>query len=145
MRVRTGRFLRWATPLPSREQMVVFLRRALVQKKMRRPQEQALDQDARDQTGKICTEQSTNIRCVSNNVGVEKSRKYFSYQWLVAYGALGGRSHLLRFQWLIRMSRIERCPSNPKVPFTSCYPVSAPVALTAGSRSRRVSPSPLVL
>src|SRR6266851_7736738 len=78
MRVRTGRFLRWATPLPSREQMVVFLRGALVQKKMRRPQEQALDQDARDQTGKICTEQS-----VSNNVGVEKSRKHFSHQWLM--------------------------------------------------------------
>ena len=31
--VRTGRFLRRATPLPSREQMVVFLRGALVKKR----------------------------------------------------------------------------------------------------------------
>jgi hypothetical protein len=28
---------------------------------------------------------------VSDNVGVEESRKYFSYKWLIAFGALGGR------------------------------------------------------
>src|ERR1700676_2577596 len=82
MRVRTGQFLRWATPLPSREQMVVFLRGALVQKKMRRPQEQALDQGARDQTGKI-TRNKVLTFAASNNVGVEKSRKHFSHQWLM--------------------------------------------------------------
>jgi hypothetical protein len=43
--------------------MVVFVRGALVQIKMRRPQEQALDKDARDQTGKIRTEQDTDVRC----------------------------------------------------------------------------------
>jgi hypothetical protein len=58
VRVRARRFVRWATLLSSGEQMVVFLREALVQIKMRQPQEQALDQ-----TVKICAEQSSNNRC----------------------------------------------------------------------------------
>src|SRR5689334_6096887 len=29
-------------------------------------------------------------RTRSNNAGFEGSRKYFSYQWLIAHGALGG-------------------------------------------------------
>ena len=34
-------------------------------------------------------------------------------------GALGRRSHLLRFQKLIRENRMKRCRSDPKVPFTN--------------------------
>ena len=36
-------------------------------------------------------------------------------------GALGRRSHLLRFQKLIRENRMKRCRSDPKVPFTNPY------------------------
>src|SRR6202008_2453276 len=49
-------------------------------KKMRRSQEQALRQDARDQT-KI-TRSKTNARC-GNNVGEERSRKHLLCQWLM--------------------------------------------------------------
>src|SRR5258708_31011287 len=84
MRVRPHRFLRWATPLPSREQMAVFLRAALVQIKMRRPQEQAREiKQKRFARDKLLT-------FGSNNVGVEKARKHFPYQWLTDDGALGG-------------------------------------------------------
>jgi hypothetical protein len=89
MRVRTRRFLRWATPLFSLEQMVVFVRGALVQIKIRRPQEQALDKDARDQTGKICTEQNTDVRC-GNNVGVEKRENIFRINGLCLWCARRG-------------------------------------------------------
>lgn len=71
------RFLRWATLLAAREQMVVFLRGVLVQIKMRRPQEQTLDQEGRDQTGKICAKQILTF-AVGNNVGVKIAKTFFA-------------------------------------------------------------------
>jgi hypothetical protein len=56
--------------------MVVFIRRVLVQIKMRRPQEQTLDQQARDQTGKICAKQNTSL-AGGNNLGGEDREKTF--------------------------------------------------------------------
>ncbi len=53
-----------------------------------------------------------------------------------AFGALGGRSHLLRFQWLIRADRIIRCLSSIKVPFASFGPCADARAL-AGMPDRR--------
>lgn len=32
-------------------------------------------------------------------------------------GALGGRTHLLQFQWIIKMGKDVRCISSPKVSF----------------------------
>ena len=60
MRVRARRFLRWATPLPSREQRAVFLRGALVQRMLRRPQEQTLDHEIKH--GGLAEEHSS-VRC----------------------------------------------------------------------------------
>jgi hypothetical protein len=102
---------RWATPLHAREQLVVFLRGASVQIKMQRPQEQALDQDARDQTGRFGRNKALTFAAM----GVENSEKYFSQQWFIAFGALGGRSHLLRFQWVAMIRQSIRYISNPKV------------------------------
>src|SRR5258708_7876080 len=88
MRVRTGRFLRWATPLPSRAQMVVFLRGALVQKKdVTTARASTAPRRARSNREDYA-EQKLAL-AVSNNAGV-KSRKYVSHQWLIACGALGG-------------------------------------------------------
>jgi hypothetical protein len=77
MRVRIRRFLRLAAPLPSREQMVVFLRGALVQLKMRRAH-----QRARIKQGRYARNRALTF-AVSNNVGVEKSRKYFRINGLL--------------------------------------------------------------
>jgi hypothetical protein len=63
--------------------MVVFLRGALVQIKMRRPQEQTLDQEARDQTGKICANKILAF-AMGNNVGVEIAKTPFRINGLWA-------------------------------------------------------------
>src|SRR6266702_967737 len=86
MRGRARRFLRWPTLPPSREQMVVFFRGVLVQIKMRRPQEQTLDQQARDQTGKICAKQNTSL-AGGNNVGGEDREKTFRVNGLYLWCA----------------------------------------------------------
>ena len=54
------RFLRWATPLPSRGQTAVFLRGASVQRMLRRPQEQTLNHEIKQ--GGLAGEHSR-IRC----------------------------------------------------------------------------------
>jgi hypothetical protein len=86
MRVRARRFLRWATLLSSREQMVVFVRGAFVQIKMQRPQEQTLDQEARDQTGKICANQILTF-AVGNNVRVKDRENIFRINGLCLWCA----------------------------------------------------------
>src|SRR6266700_1406670 len=40
---------------------------------------------------------------------------YISMRYM--FGALGGRSHLLGYQWLANICRTKRCISNPRVPF----------------------------
>ena len=51
-------------------------------------------------------------------------------------GALGRRSHLLRFQKLIRENRMKRCRSDPKVPFTN------PHLRASHSLPQTVTPAP---
>ena len=93
--------------------MVVFLRGALVQIKMQRPQEQTLDQHARYQNREDLRETNTSLRC---NVGVEV-RETFAASMTYALGALGGRSHSRRFQWVAEMGKEARCISRQSVLF----------------------------
>ncbi|QQN66762.1 hypothetical protein JIR23_14275 [Bradyrhizobium diazoefficiens] len=60
------------------------------------------------------TELSVRLRDL-HIVSTDATRRRASFKQ--AHGALGGRSHLLKFQWLIEVGQGFRCSSNRKVPF----------------------------
>ena len=70
------------------------------------------------------TETAHHFRGISTGYANAKAR--FRHRRQISYisisytpGALGGRSHFLRFQWLIRVQQTVMCQSSAMVPFTS--------------------------
>ena len=51
----------------------------------------------------------------------EKNREKLFISMTYALGALGGRSHLLRYQWVAAILYSIRCISSPKVPLKRCH------------------------
>src|SRR6266700_4389328 len=107
MKVRARLSLRRASLLPSRKQLVVFLREILAQ-----TERTTTRANAGSTSERRWWKSSKNRFIVSNNVGVEGSLKYFSYQRLMPFGALGGRRTCRHFQRL--PSRAERISALPR-------------------------------
>lgn len=65
--------------------------------------------------------------------------------WMTySFGALGGRSHLLRYQLVTKVCQTIRCISNPKVPFKRCAmtsPTEAPPHLRTDRGCRPKHPT----
>jgi hypothetical protein len=77
---------------------------------------------------------------VSNNVGEKISKTPFA-SMAYAFGALGGRTHLLRFQRVTAILYSIRCISNPKVPLKRCRFEIIPKATSARANLSEDSPA----